>query len=78
MGLGDYEKSLVNQGRMNKRAKASNSSKNRQSSSDTRNRVRILEQNFVKLQKDIDDINSRIKKIKRVTTDSKGRTIILT
>lgn len=78
MGAGNYENAPANQENQNTRAKASNSSKNRLSRSDTRNRVRTIEQNLVHLQRQINDINSRIKKIKRVTTDSKGRTIILT
>ena len=67
-----------NQIDMNTRSQKSSSGRNMRERSDTRHRVHVLEQNFVKIMKDIADIKKSIQTIKTVTTDSKGRTIIVT
>ena len=67
-----------NQIDMNTRSQKSSSGRNMRERSDTRHRVHVLEQNFVKIMKDIADIKKSIQTIKTVTTDIKGRTIIVT
>ena len=67
-----------NQIDMNTRSQKSSSGRNMRERSDTRHRVHVLEQNFVKIMKDIADIKKSIQTIKTITTDSKGRTIIVT
>lgn len=73
----DYGSNPKNNQARNIRAIESGKTKNRIHKSATRERIRRLEQRITLLQKEVNEISSRIKTFVKVAKDRKGNTIVV-